>query len=564
MKVLGISCYYHDAAACLVDDGKIVAAAEEERFTRKKHDNCFPQYAIEYCLNAGGTDAATLDLVCFYEKPLLKLERLLYTGSCRPQQVEKLMARQLTQTLHERLFIPDVIRETIGYQGHVAYTDHHLAHAASAYYPSGFGEAAIMTVDGVGEWATTAQYIADGNHITKLREIEYPHSLGLLYSTLTAFLGFKVNNDEYKVMGLASYGTPRHADKIRKLITVFADGSFRLNPEYFSFMYDDKCMYSDEMIALLGRPRLPGDALTAYHKDLASSLQTVLQETMVHLARTLYDICGRTNNLCLAGGVGLNCVANAHILQQTPFKRFFVQPAAGDGGCALGAALYAYYNWQEHKRPAQRHTSLYGPEFSAAEIKDFLQGQQVEFAEFDEEGICRKTAELIAQNQIVGWFQGRMEFGPRALGNRSILANPCNPEMQHILNRRVKFREDFRPFAPAVLAECAGEYFEFAGESPFMLFTANVRPGREKQIPAVTHVDMTARIQTVSGRDNPRFHRLIRYFGELTGVPVVVNTSFNIRGEPIVCSMADAYNCFRKTDIDYLVMGNCLVDKECL
>ncbi len=561
MNVLGISCYFHDAAATLVSDGRVVAAAEEERFTRKKHDNRFPELAIGYCLREAGLKASDIDLVCFYEKPLLKLERVLLQGRRWQAMPRALVKRQLSQMMHEHLFPEEVLREKTGYEGRVVYTEHHLAHAASAYYISGFDDAAVLTVDGVGERASTAIFTAAGNSLQKMQEIRYPHSLGLLYSTVTAFLGFKVNNDEYKVMGLASYGRPRYVDKIHQLITFNGDGSFRLDLDYFSFMYDNRRMYSGKFIELFGPPRVPEGPITQYHMDLAASLQHLLEEAMVRLGNLLYAKTG-SDNVCLAGGVALNCVANSRFMKHTPFKRVSVQPAAGDAGGSMGAAMYAYYTLCGDRPRPEEHSTLLGPWYSNGEIRGFLDSVGATYTEYDEETICRKTAELIHGNKIVGWFQGRMEFGPRALGSRSILANPCNPEMKDILNARVKFREDFRPFAPAVLAEKAREYFDLDFDSPYMLFIADVKPGMAKLIPSVTHTDNTARVQTVSRRENPIFYRLIEEFGRISGVPVVINTSFNIRGEPIVCTCEDAYNCFMKTDIDFLVMGNYLIEKE--
>lgn len=562
MNILGISCYYHDAASAVVHDGKVIAAAEEERFTRKKHDNCFPEQAIGYCLKKAGIKATQLDEICFYEKPLLKLERLLFCGKKWSDRSHELVKQQLSHVLHERLFIEQVLKEKLGYEGKVSYVDHHLAHAASAYFISNFERAAIMTVDGVGEWATTAQFIGEGNKIRKLREIRYPHSLGLLYSTMTAFLGFKVNNDEYKVMGLASYGEPNQVDKINRLIRFFQDGSFRLNLDYFSYMYDKDRMFSDSYIELFGHPRSSDGEITKYHKDLAASLQLVTEDALVRLGGNLYDQCGGTDNACLSGGVSLNCVANRRFINETPFNHVCIQPASGDSGCAMGAALYAYHSQQIQPRKMSEHNTLLGPEFSDEEIGEFLCSQKAIFTKYDDVNIFKKTADLIYKNQIIGWFQGRMEFGPRALGNRSILANACNPSMMDILNKRVKFREDFRPFAPAVLIEKTQDYFDIKFESPYMLFIAPVRSGMEQKIPSVTHVDKTARVQTVSKSQNPRFYKLIDEFNTISGVPVVINTSFNIRGEPIVCTLDDAYNCFLKTDIDFLVMGNFLIEKE--
>jgi len=562
MNILGISCYYHDAASTLVRDGEVIAAVEEERFTRKKHDNCFPEQAISYCLKKGDIKATQLDQVCFYEKPLLKLERLLVCGKKWSIKSQELVKQQLSHVLHERLFIEQVLKDKLGYEGKVSYVDHHLAHAASAYFISNFDRAAIMTVDGVGEWATTTQFMGDGNKIRKLQEIRYPHSLGLLYSTMTAFLGFKVNNDEYKVMGLASYGKPTQVDKINKLISFYQDGSFRLNLDYFSFMYEKNRMFSDSFIELFGHPRSSDGEITKYHKDLAASLQLITEDALVRLGLNLYEQCGGTENACLAGGVSLNCVANRRFINETPFKHVCIQPAAGDSGCAMGAALYAYYSQQTQPRIISEHTTLLGPEYTDQEIEDLLISRKAIFTKYDEETLSKKTADLIYKNQIVGWFQGRMEFGPRALGNRSILANACNPSMMDILNKRVKFREDFRPFAPAVLIEKAHEYFDIEFESPYMLFISQVKNGMEQKIPSVTHVDKTARVQTVSKSQNPRFYKLIDEFNTISGVPVVINTSFNIRGEPIVCTPDEAYNCFLKTDIDFLVMGKFLIEKE--
>lgn len=562
MNILGISCYYHDAASTLVRDGEVIAAVEEERFTRKKHDNRFPEQAIAYCLKKGGIKATQLDEICFYEKPLLKLERLLFCGKKWSSRSQEMVQEQLSHALHERLFFEQVLKDTLGYEGKVTYVDHHLAHAASAYFISNFDCAAIMTIDGVGEWATTVQFIGEGNSIRKLQEIRYPHSLGLLYSTVTAFLGFNVNNDEYKVMGLASYGKPNQINKINKLIKLYPDGSFRLNLEHFSFMYDKKRMYSDSFIEVLGHPRTPEGEITPYHKDLAASLQIVIEDALINLGRSLYEQSNQIDNVCLVGGVALNCVANRRFINETPFKHICIQPAAGDSGAAMGAALYAYFNQQEQPREKKEHTTLLGPEFTNDEIEAFLTSREAIFTKHDDIDLYKKTADLIYKNQIIGWFQGRMEFGPRALGNRSILANACNPSMMDILNARVKFREDFRPFAPTVLLDKAQEYFDIEFESPYMLFISPVKSGMEQKIPSVTHVDNTARIQTVSKSQNPRFYQLIEEFEKLSGVPVIINTSFNIRGEPIVCTPKDAYDCFLKTEIDFLVMGNYLVEKE--
>jgi carbamoyltransferase len=561
MNVLGISCYFHDAAAALVRDGHVVAAVEEERFTRKKHDNRFPELAVDFCLKSAGLAAADLDLVCYYEKPFRKLERVLRSGAKNPVARQEMVETQVSHLLNEQLLFEEVLAQTLGYTGPVAYSDHHLSHAASSFYVSGFDDAAILTIDGVGEWATTAEFAGHGTEITKLREIRYPHSLGLLYSTVTAFLGFKINNDEYKVMGLASYGQPRYADKLRQIVKFHPDSSFELDLKYFSFESDRRRMFSDAFIDLFGQPRVAEGPVSQEHMDLAASVQQVLEEGMIALGRSLHSRTG-LDNVCLAGGVALNSVANVRFIQETPFKHIWIQPAAGDGGGAVGSALWGYFSRPGTTRVQTRFHALLGPEFTSGEIESVLKANDARYTFLEEDDLCARVAQLIAANQIIGWFQGRMEFGPRALGSRSILANACNPAMKDVLNARVKFREDFRPFAPAVLEERSPEYFKWDVESPFMLFVVPVVEDKKAQIPSVTHVDGSARIQTVSRADNPRYYRLIQEVEKRTGVPVVINTSFNIRGEPIVCTPQDAYDCFAKTDIDYLVAGNFLVEKE--
>ncbi|MCH7818208.1 MAG: carbamoyltransferase [Candidatus Marinimicrobia bacterium] len=561
MNVLGISCYYHDAAATLVSNGKIIAAVEEERFTRRKHDNRFPELSIKYCLEEAGISSSDLDYICFYEKPLLKLERMLETASHSPDKSEIMVTEQLSHMLHERLFTKRVLSEKIGFEGELLFVEHHMAHAASSYYISGYDKSAVMTIDGVGEWATTVQYIGEGSSLKKIKEIRYPHSLGLLYSTVTAFLGFKVNNDEYKVMGLASYGEPKHIDKINRLVKVYDDGSIELNLDYFSFMYDPNRMYSDEFVELFGPPRKTDDEISDYHMDIASSLQNLLEETLIKMGNSFYEESGGIENICLAGGVALNSVANWRFIEETPFKNICIQPAAGDGGGSMGAALYAYYMKSDNSINSEPHTTLLGPSFSNEEIKKLLDERDAIYTKLSDDELCSTAAEYLHKNLIIGWFQGRMEFGPRALGNRSILANATNPEMKDILNARVKFREDFRPFAPAVLEERSNEYFDIDFKSPYMLFVPQVKEGMGEKIPSVTHTDNSARIQTVNKDENPRYYKLIEEFEKRSGVPVIINTSFNIRGEPIVCTPEDAYNCFLKTDIDFLFMGNYLVEK---
>ena len=560
MNVLGISYNYHDAAACIVSDGVVVAAAEEERFSRDKHDSRFPAQAIGYCLRAAGLGTRALDAVAFYEKPARKLERVLQIGKAYAPRSAENVAAQFPSLITDGMNVETTIRDRLDFQGPVYFSEHHLSHAASAFYVSPFEESAIMTVDGVGEWATCMQFSGSGTHIVPRREIRYPHSLGLLYSTLTAFLGFCVNDDEYKVMGLASYGTPRFRAELDQLIALHEDGSFTLALPYFDYMYDRETMFSPEMERLLGPPRRKGESITERHSDIASSLQALTEDVMVGLATALRREQG-SRNLCLAGGVAYNCVANSKIVARAGFEKVFIQPAAGDDGAAMGAALWASHTLLNQPRRIGQHNTLLGPEFSAAEIEPRLVAFGLKFEGLDDEALCRRVASLINDGFVIGWFQGRMEFGPRALGGRSILANPCLPDMKDILNARVKFREEFRPFAPAVTEEAAAEYFELDGISPFMLMTPRVRPERAAEIPSVTHADGTARVQTVSHLHQPLFYRLIECFGEASGTPVVINTSFNIRGEPVVCAPDDAIKCFMGTDIDFLAIGPFLVSK---
>ncbi len=559
MNILGISYNYHDAAAALLQNGVPVAAAAEERFSRRKHDARFPAAAIAYCLAAAKLDEAALDAVVFYEKPARKLERVLQIARHYAPHAAAQLAAQFPPLIVQGINAEHEIRERLNYTGEILFCEHHLAHAASAFYVSPYQEAAILTVDGVGEWATCGIYAGAGNSITPLREIHYPHSLGLLYSTLTAYLGFAVNDDEYKVMGLAAYGQARFMREVGALLQQHEDGSFALALQYFSFMHS-QTMFSEKLVALLGPPRQPEAPVEARHQDIAASLQAVLEAAMLRLAASARTATG-SQNLCLAGGVAYNCAANAKLKQAGLFAHIFIQPAAGDDGAALGAALWASHALHNQSRSYAAHDTLLGPAFTEAEIETTLRASGVSYARYDEAALCAKVAQLIAADMVVGWHQGRMEFGPRALGARSILANPRNPAMQDILNARVKFREPFRPFAPAVLEAAAADYFELDGDSPFMLMTPRVRKGRAEEIPAVTHVDGTARVQTVSPVAQPLFHKLIEAFGALTGTPVLINTSFNIRGEPIICTPADALRCFRGTDIDFLAIGPFLVAK---
>ncbi len=585
MYILGISAFYHDSAACLLRDGTIVAAAQEERFTRKKHDPGFPYHAVAYCLEAGGITINDIDYVAFYDKPFLKFERLLMTYLAMAPKGIQSFWEQMPPWLKDKLFMRRTLRRALGYRGEVLFCAHHESHATAAFFPSPFEEAAILTLDGVGEWATTTQGIGKGNHIELTKEIPFPHSLGLLYSAFTYFTGFRVNSGEYKLMGLAPYGEPRFEDVIRReLADIKDDGSYRLNMEYFDYCAGLRMTNRRFADLFGGPPRTPESPITQREMDLASSIQVVLEDIVLRLARTAHAETGQ-RNLVLAGGVALNCVANGRILREGPFERMWIQPAAGDAGNALGCALFAWHQLLGHPRTPSARTqqgSYLGPSFSDEIIQSYLDAYKIPYERLEEGEMCRLVAELLARWKIVGWFQGRMEFGPRALGSRSILADPRAPEMQSKLNLKIKFRESFRPFAPSVLREHAAEYFELPCDSPYMLLVASVRADRlralspeeqqaegfgklrvaRSEIPAVTHVDNSARIQTVDAADNPLYHRLITAFHARTGCPLVINTSFNVRGEPIVCTPAEAYACFMRTDMDYLAMGSFLLDKE--
>lgn len=585
MDILGISAFYHDSAACLVRDGEVVAAAQEERFTRKKHDPRFPEKAIAYCLAEGGlADANGLDYVVFYDKPFLKFERLLMTYlGVAPRGYRSFLA-QMPLWLKEKLFMRNTIRARMGYRGRVLFTTHHQAHAAAAFFPSPFDEAAILTLDGVGEWATTAYGTGQGNRVRLLKQINFPHSIGLLYSAFTYFTGFKVNSGEYKLMGLAPYGEPKYVDTIlREIIDLREDGSYRLNQDYFDYC-GGLTMTNGRFADLFdGPPRAPESRITQREMDLARSVQEVTEEALMRMARHIHRETGM-KRLCIAGGVGLNCVANGRLLREGPFEDVWIQPASGDAGNALGCALYTWHQLLGNERRAEKRrekASYLGPAFTEEAIRSYLDEESITWQRYGPEELCDRVAGLIAQGRVVGWFQGRMEFGPRALGARSILGDPRDRKMQSVLNLKIKFRESFRPFAPAVLRERVHECFDMDRESPYMLLVANVREhllreltpedraaqGFEKlrvvrsEIPAVTHVDNSARIQTVEYEDNPLFHRLIERFRELTGCPAVINTSFNVRGEPIVCTPHDAFTCFMRTDMDYLAMGPFLIDK---
>jgi carbamoyltransferase len=588
MNILGISAYYHDSAACLVRDGVIVAAAEEERFSRKKHDHDFPRNAVDYVLREGRIGPKQVDLVGFYDKPVLKFSRMLET-------VVSIAPRGLAAWMHfapawmrDRLWVADhVRREMAGYEGPVLFAEHHESHAASAFFPSPFDRAAVLTMDGVGEWATSSVGIGDGNDVRVIRELRFPNSLGLLYSAFTYWLGFKVNSGEYKVMGLAPYGEPKFAQLILdELIDLKDDGSFRMELSYFGYV-DGLRMTTRKFDALFGRPRRAEEApLEQFHMDVARSIQSVTEEVMLRMARYAAKESG-SKNLCLAGGVALNCVGNGRILREGPFDRIWVQPAAGDAGGALGVALTLWHRYlgnprtPDPSRDAMRGSYL-GPGFSDDEIARTLDDEGAPHETLPAEEFAERVADLIAQGNVVGWFQGRAEFGPRALGARSILGDPRSTDMQTRMNLKIKFRESFRPFAPSVMEERAAEWFELNADSPYMLLVAPVAkekrlppaPGDEKLagvarlksrrsvIPAVTHVDDSARVQTVSRETNPVYWELLAAFERKTGCPVLVNTSFNVRGEPIVGSPLDALRCFRRTGMDYLVLGRHLLAKS--
>ncbi len=586
MNILGISAYYHDSAACLVRDGDIAAAAQEERFTRKKHDPAFPKHAIDYCLEEGGITPSQLDYVCFYDKPLVKFERLLFTFLEIAPQGLTAFYDQMPPWLKEKIVMPHTIRQAMDYDGDVLFCAHHQSHAAAAFFPSPFERAAFLTLDGVGEWATSTFGVGQDNRVRILKEVNFPHSLGLLYSAFTYFCGFRVNSGEYKLMGLAPYGEPRYVDAIkRELIDIKEDGSFRLNMKYFAYL-KGKRMTNGYFEKLFDGPARPFESkMTQREMDLARSIQEVTEEVVLKMARHVHKVTGE-KNLCIAGGVGLNCVANGRLLREGPFEQIWIQPAAGDAGNALGCALFAWHQLLGHARTpdAWRQKGSYlGPHFTDAAIDSYLTELGVEYQTFDSEGeLCAHVASLIGSDNVIGWFQGRMEFGPRALGARSILADPRSREMQSVLNLKIKFRESFRPFAPSVLREHVHEYFDMDADSPYMLLVANVakprlrelsdedrsREGFEKlrvirsDVPAITHVDNSARIQTVHEDVNPRYYRLLKQFHAQTGCPVLINTSFNVRGEPIVCTPEDAYRCFMRTHMDYLVLGNCVLDKK--
>ncbi len=577
MNVLGISCWYHDAAACLLQGGRITAAAQEERFTRNKHDPSFPRNAIAYCLREGGIQAQDLDIVAFYDKPFLKFERLLETYlSYAPKGLRSFLT-SMPVWLKRRLWIPDVLRKELDWSGTLIFSEHHLSHAASAFFPSPFERAAFLTTDGVGEWTTTSFGTGAGNELRILAEVHFPHSLGLLYSAFTAFCGFRVNSGEYKLMGLAPYGRPSYVDTIKKeLIDLKEDGSFRLNMDFFSYPAG-LTMTGAKFAHLFGGPaRLPETAFSQREMDLARSVQQVIEEAIGNMARYVREET-QESYLCLAGGVALNCVANGKVLRSGLFDRLWIQPAAGDAGGALGSALMAWHVHESKERAVHQDDAMQGaflgPAFSDDDILSELEQDGIAFECLDDAALVDYVATLLAAGKVVGWFQGRMEYGPRALGSRSILADPRGREVQRRVNLKIKYRESFRPFAPSVPVEDAGEWFAVGAESPYMLLVGAVRDAHvegegferlrniESRIPAVTHVDATARVQTVHRRANELYWRLLKAFEMQTGCPVLVNTSFNVRGEPIVCTPRDALTCFRRTHMDVLVMGRYVVMK---
>lgn len=591
MDILGISCFFHDASAVLLRDGEVIAAAEEERFTRKKHDYGFPIHAIRFCLETGGISGANLDYVAFFEKPFVKFERLLFSILQTFPRSRRVFQESMVSWMTEKLWVKNLIREQLGVPPEkILFSEHHLSHAASTFLCSPFEEAAILTVDGVGEWATATYGVGRGTDIEILREIRFPHSLGLLYSAFTAFLGFEVNEGEYKVMGMAPFGDPKYLDKVYKLIRVDKDGSFQLHMDYFSFHHSTDRTYNQRFVELFGPPRDPhalfftaasgypsyfGDKPANFaelaqenqhYADIAASIQTVTEETLLTMARHVYQETGLPK-LCLAGGVALNSVANGRILRETPFEELYVQPSAGDGGGAMGAALWAYHMVLGKPRKFVLEHAYWGEAYSRGTIETFLQTHNIPYTRCDDEDkLLGQVVDSLEDGKVVGWFQGRFEWGPRALGNRSILADPRRPEMKDIVNTKIKFREPFRPFAPSVLAEQAESYFvlpEPARHYParFMLYVVDVKPEKRDVIPAITHVDGTGRLQTVNDRTNPRYYQLIQRFGEATGVPVLLNTSFNLKGEPIVNTPEEAFSTFHRSGMDVLVLDHCIVNK---
>ena len=591
MDVLGISCYFHDAAAALLRDGQILAAAEEERFTRKKHDYEFPQHAIDFCLRTGGIEARSLDYVAFFEKPFVKFERLLLTSMQTFPRSHRVFREAMISWLGDKLWIKHLIQRRLGVPASkILFSEHHLSHAASTFFCSPFEEAAILTVDGVGEWATASLGVGKGTDIKLLKEIRFPHSLGLLYSAFTAFLGFEVNEGEYKVMGMAPFGEPRHTDKVYKLIRLGSDGSFELDMDYFSFHCSADKTFGAKFEDLFGPSRDPNSLFftdvsgypsyfgekpanykelekqNRYYADVAASIQSVTEEVLLKMAHCAFKETG-AKNLCMAGGVALNSVANGRILREAPFEQIYIQPAAGDGGGAIGAALYAHHMVLGRPRSFVLEHAYWGEEHPPENIESFLQKKGIRYQRLEkEEKLIEQVIDRLQKGQVVGWSQGRFEWGPRALGNRSILADPRRADMKDIVNVKIKFREPFRPFAPSVLAERAGEYFQLLDPprhypARFMLYVVDVKDAKRDLIPAVTHVDGTARPQTVRKEFNPRYYQLIETFGQATGIPIILNTSFNLKGEPIVNTPQEAFHTFSQSGMDVLVLGDYVIEK---
>ncbi|MBU2493159.1 MAG: carbamoyltransferase [Bacteroidetes bacterium] len=587
MYILGISAYYHDSAACLIKDGEIIAAAQEERFTRKKHDYNFPINAVNFCLNYAGIKSGDLSYVAFYDKPFLKFERILETYLTYAPVGIKSFIKAIPLWINQKLWMKELVKKELNYEGQILFPEHHESHAASAFYASPFQEAAFLTIDGVGEWTTTSFGIGNNNKLNIIADIKFPHSIGLLYSAFTYYTGFKVNSGEYKVMGLAPYGEPKYVDLIYdKLIDLKEDGSFKMNMEYFNYCAG-LTMTNKKFDKLFGGPpRKPESKLTQREMDLARSVQDVTEEVMLRIAKHIKKETGQ-KYLCLAGGVALNCVANGKILKENIFDDIWIQPAAGDAGGALGAALFTWYQYLGNERKADdkndfQKGSYLGPEYSAFNIKEFLESKNIKYELLIDSQIPSKISDLINEENVIGWFQGRMEFGPRALGGRTIIGDARSAKMQSKMNLKIKFRESFRPFAPSVIEEKISDYFEIDRPSPYMLLVAKVKKEKQKimneeedklfgidklnlirsDIPAVTHVDYSARIQSVSKNTNPLYHEMISSFDKKYGCGVIVNTSFNVRGEPIVCTPEEAYKCFMRTDMDYLIMGNYLLNKK--
>ncbi len=583
MHILGISCFYHDSAACLVRDGEIIAAVQEDRFSRKKHDYSFPINAINYCLKEAGIDIADLDFIVFYDKPLVKFERILETAlSYAPSGITQFIAA-IPIWLKQKLWIPEIIRKNLGFNGKVLFSEHHESHAASAFYPSPFKESAFLTIDGVGEWETASFGVGKDNDLDIQQYLRFPHSLGLLYSAFTYHTGFRVNSGEYKLMGLAPYGRPLYRDLILKeLIDLRDDGSFKLNMKYFGYCNSLRMTNSNFSRLFGALPRKPESKITQKYMDIAASIQNVTEEIMLKMILHIHKVTGQ-NKLCLAGGVALNCVGNGRILREGPFKDLWIQPASGDAGGALGAALLVWYRYLGNKRSVNeandsQKASLLGPSYSDDYIEDFLKRQNIPHRRLSYNDIVKEVSDLIMDGKVIGWFQGRVEFGPRALGARSIIGDARNPDMQSKMNLKIKYRESFRPFAPSVLKEKVSEWFELDKESPYMLLVAPIKNDKRREIidelngfdklktrrsliPAVTHVNYSARIQTVKRDDNPLYYDTIQAFSKKTNCPVIINTSFNVRGEPLVLTPEDAFRCFMRTEIDYLMLGSFLLDK---